>query len=185
MPIWGWICVGLVVLLVLAVAAFYLVVILPYNRMKKRLDRDGQTVVGRVTLANPSVYEPGSPLSFEFAFVVFTRENDPSEQHLTFLTDIGRRLKGFVPDMSDPDQIKLARALERQKTFDDVLRIPDRVTGGREVFFTCIGISRRLLPDGKLTREYIHLRVLVDGPHRDATMAAYPDAPEGFQCDRG
>ena len=143
----------------------------------KRLEEEGQTVVGRIFLANTSLYEGDTAPNFEFAFVVFTRENDPSDHHLAFLGDIVDRLDGFTPDDSSEEEKKLAWALETQRTVGRVLRIPDRVTGGREVYFTSTSVKRELLPGRKLTRNYLHLRVILDGDDRDEMMAPYPDGP--------
>ena len=69
MPIWGWVCVGLVAVVALGLA----LIVWIEGRREKRLRRDGRTVVARVILANPSVYDT-KPAGFEFAFVVFTRD---------------------------------------------------------------------------------------------------------------
>jgi hypothetical protein len=179
MPTWGWVCVGLAGLAVVAVALFYVFVLLPYERSQKRLMRDGQTVVGRILLANPSLYDANPPAAFEAAFVVFTRDNDASARHLAYLEQVCERLKKFVPDEDgDADEQTIGRALATQRTVgEEALRIPDRVTGGREVYFSTPNVKRRMLPEGKLTRDYIYLRVLIDGEHRDVSMIEYPDAP--------
>src|SRR4051812_37218300 len=98
MPTWGWVCVGLVGLAAGAVGLFYVFVVLPYERVQKRLMRDGQTVVARILLANPSLYDAKPPAAFEAAFVVFTRDDDASAQHLAYLGQVCARLKEFVPD---------------------------------------------------------------------------------------
>jgi hypothetical protein len=36
-----------------------------------------------------------------------------------------------------------------------------------------------MLPDGKLTRDYLYLRVIPEGQHRAASMIEYPDSPTG------
>jgi hypothetical protein len=178
MPIWGWVCLGLVGLAVAAVGLFYVFLVVPHNREQGRLTRDGQTVVARIILANPSLYDL-KPATFEFAFLVFTRDADPSERHLAFLGRVAASLQRFEPDETDPDEKKLAWALQTQRTIGDVVRIPDRVTGGREVYFTTTPVKRRMLPDGKLTREYLYLRVIPEGRHRAASMIEYPDFPRG------
>ncbi len=176
MPIWGWVCVGLGVGVVAVVALGLTLIIWSEGRREKRLQRDGQTVVARIILANPSLYDTKAA-GFEFAFLIFTRDADPSERHLAFLQQIAEELEGFEPDETDPDEKKLAWALETQRTIGDVVRIPDRVTGGREVYFATTPVKRRMLPDGKLTREYLYLRVILEGRNRDVSMIEYPDSP--------
>ena len=174
MPIWGWVCVGLVAVVALGLT----LIVWSEGRREKRLQRDGQTVVARIILANPSLYDTNAA-GFEFAFLIFTREADPSERHLNFLGQIAERLEGFEPDESEPDEKKLAWALETQRTMGDVVRIPDRVTGGREVYFATTPVKRRFLPEGKLTRDYLYLRVILKGGNREVSMIEYPNAPSG------
>jgi len=174
MPIWGWVCIGLFVAAVLGL----LLIVRSEGKREKRLLEYGQTVVARVILANPALYDEKAA-AFEFAFLLFTRDNDPSEQHLTFLGRVAENLKGFEPDESNSGEKKLASALETQRTMGDIVRVPDRVTGGREVYFASTPVMRRMLPGGKLTREYLCLRVILDGEHQDAKMVEYPDAPTG------
>ncbi len=171
MPIWGWVCVGLVALVVLGLA----LIIWSEGQREKRLQRDGQTVVARVILANPSVYDE-KPAGFEFAFLLFTRDADPSEEHLAFLAQVAEDLEGFEPDEDDEDEKKLAWALETQRTMGAVVRVPDRVTGGREVYFATTPVTRRLLPDGRLTLEYIFLRAILKDDQREVAMTGYPSA---------
>jgi hypothetical protein len=65
MPVWGWVCIGLVGLAVVAVGLFWVFVVLPYERQQKRLEQHGQTVVGYIFLANPSLYDTKPPAAFE------------------------------------------------------------------------------------------------------------------------
>lgn len=177
MPTWGWVCLGLGVGVFGVLWLLLKLMTISYNRKLKRLEEFGETVVGRIFLANPSVYHGDTAPNFEFAFVVFTRDNDDSEEHLAFLGEIVRRLDGFTADEDSEEEKKLAWSLETQRTQDGVLRIPDRVTDGREVYFCSVGVSRELLPGRKLTRNYLHLRVILDGDDRDEMMAPYPDGP--------
>lgn len=172
MPIWGWVCVGLVAVVVLGLA--YIVVV--EGQREKRLQRDGQTVVARIILANTSLYD-AKPAAFEFAFVLFTRDADPSEEHLAFLERVADNLQGFEPNPASPAEKKLAWALETQRTTGDVIRVPTRVTDGREVYFASTPVKRRMLPEGMLTRDHLFLRVILDGGRRDVSMTDYPDAP--------
>jgi hypothetical protein len=174
MPIWGWVCIGLFVAAVLGVA------VLAWLGAKQatRFREFGKTVVARIILANPSLYEKKSQ-GFEFAFLLFTRDNDPSEEHLAFLAEVATNLRGFAPDETSPEEKKLAWSLETQRTTGAVVRVPDRVTGGREVYFATTSVLRRMLPGGMLTREYLCLRVILDGDSREVTMTEYPDAPTG------
>ena len=169
MPIWGWVCIGLT-----AIVALGLVWIVIWDAQnEKLLAREGVTVVARVILANPSAYED-KPTGFEFAFVLFTRDADESDAHLEFLGDVAEKLKGFEARGNSESEKKLAWALDTQRTIGDVIRVPDRFTGGRAVYFTSVPVKRRMLPDGKLTRDYICLRAIPEGPKRLASMTEYP-----------
>ena len=97
MPIWGWICIGLFVAAIVGVLLFYYFAMhLPFEREELIREQNGENVVGRILVANTSVYEVMERArSFEFALVVFTRENNDSEEHLAFLGKIISRLKEF------------------------------------------------------------------------------------------
>lgn len=181
MPFWGWLClwalVGLLVVVGVLYLLFHVFVVLPHEREMKHLKEKGQDVVAWVLLANPSVYKDMSPPTFEFAFVVFTLDNDPSDEHLDFLQAVAEQLEDFESENSNTDEWRLGQALKTQKTVGDVLPVPKRLTGGREVYFSTPGVTRSMLPENKLTRPYIHLRVIPTGPHRASSMIEYPDAP--------
>jgi hypothetical protein len=176
MPIWGWLCVGILVLVVVAIALLYLFIIVPSDRKEKRIREEGQDAAGLIILANPSAYEK-EMTGFEFAFVLFTLDERHSDSQLDFLRDIHDELQEFEADEDKPDELKLAWALDTQRTIDDVVRVPKRISGKRATYFTTISIKRDLLPKGRLTRDYLYLRVIPEGPHRGAFMIEYPDSP--------
>src|SRR5262249_3940800 len=132
MPIWGWVCAGLTV-----AAAAVAVALMRFSRQQDRLMREGQTVVARILFAHPYLYDADDSSTFSAAFVVFTMDDDNSEEHLEALAEICERLEGFRPRRDgDADEQKIGRALSRQITVGQTpLRLPDRITGGRDVYF--------------------------------------------------
>jgi hypothetical protein len=172
MPIWGWVCIGLTA----AAVAFVAFALWQFGRQQERLTRDGRTVVARVLFAHPCLYDAADRSTFSAAFVVFTLDDDNSPAHLAYLAGVCERLEGFRPGRNaDADEQKIGRALSQQITVGQTpLRLPNRVTGGREVYFATPNVMRRMLPEGMLTEEYIYLKVLIDGDYRDLAMIDYP-----------
>jgi hypothetical protein len=176
MPAWIWAAAGVVALAGVAVALFFVVIVWPGDRKQKRLDQQGQTVVARILMAHQSLYEPKPTAIFEGAAVVFTRDNDVSDRHLAFLREVCERLEDFEADVDgDADEKAISKVLATQtSTGKEALRIPPRLTNGREVYLSTLVILRRFLPERRLTREYIYLRVLIDDQHCDVSMIGYP-----------
>jgi hypothetical protein len=174
MPTWGWICIGLVLAPLLLITVW----VIQFNQQQKRLMRDGERVVARILLAHPCLYDPDDFKTFSAAFVVFTLDDDNSEEHLAYLEKICNRLEDFKPKRNgDEDEQKIGKALSQQITVGEVpLRLPDRITKGEEVYFATPNVHRRMLPVGKLTLDYIYLMVLIDGDFRNLAMIEYPAA---------
>ena len=159
--IWGLVCVGLPVALLALLALF----VWQFSRKQARLMQDGQTVVARVLFAHPCLYDAEDSSTFSGAFVVFTMDDDASERHLAEPAEICERLDGFRPRRNgDADEQTIGKALTQQITVgQNALRIPDRITSGKEVYFSTPNVMRRMLPEGRLVRDYIYLKVLIDG----------------------
>jgi hypothetical protein len=176
MPVWGWVCLGLVGAPV-AFLAFLAFITIRYNQKQNRLMREGQTVVARILLANPYLYDARDSTTFGAAFVVFTLDNDTSEEHLAYLAEICEKLEDFRPRKdANADERKIAKALADQTTIGHTpLRIPDRLTGGREAYFATPNVMRRMLPGKKLTEDYILLQVIITKTYRDCMMIEYPE----------
>ena len=175
--IWGLVCVGLPVALVALFALF----VWQFSRRQARLMHDGQTVVARVLFAHPCLYDAEDSSTFSGAFVVFTMDDDASERHLAELAEICERLDGFRARRNgDEDEQTIGKALTRQITVGQIpLLIPDRIARGKAVYFSTPAVMRRMLPEGRLVRDYIYLKVLIDGDYRDLAMIEYPE--EGVQ----
>lgn len=177
MPIWGWVCVSLVVVVVI-VALPFVFFYFWVSRRNDRILREGRTVVARILMADPCLYDPDDYHSFAGAAAVFTFDNDNSPEHLDYLARICERLEDFEPGYdADSAERRMAYLISHQTTGrGGPIRIPDRITEGRKAFFTTLTISRYKLPKKKLTREYIYLKVLMKGNTRDCTMIEYPKA---------
>ncbi len=176
MPIWGWVCIGLVVAAI-AVVVLLVVIVKQHERGQERLKRDGETVVARIYFAHPCLYDPDDTSTFSAAFVVFTLDNDNSDEHLEYLKGICDQLADFKPSKrGDADEQTIGKALSQQTTVGETpLRLPDRITDGKDVYFATPNVFRRMLPDDHLTLDYIYLKVLIDGDYRDLAMIEYLD----------
>ncbi|AMV20917.1 hypothetical protein [Planctomyces sp. SH-PL14] len=172
MPIWGWVCLGLPA----ALAAFLAYITWQFGRQQARLKERGRTVVARILFADPVLYDRNNGATFSAAFVVFTMSADTSPAHLESLRTICERLDGFQPQSDDEDELKIGAALQQQTTAGQIpLRIPNRITQGKEVYFATPNVMRRMLPGGRLLKEYIYLKVLIEGDTRELAMIEYPD----------
>jgi hypothetical protein len=174
MPIWGWVCVGLAALAVVGAFAFWLFVWRPIVREGELVAAEGETVVGKILFCNDTLFDEKDPNDFEAAFVVFTRDCDASVEHLAVLDGIIRQLKSFEPDEDVPEQVKLAKALETQRTVGTVLKIPKRYANGREAYLATPNVDRKLLPEGKITRDYLFVKFLYRDDCKGCDMVEYP-----------
>lgn len=171
MPIWGWVCLGVPA----ALAAFLAYITWQFGRQQARLMERGRTVVARILFADPALYDPTHGATFSAAFVVFTMSDDTSPAHLDYLRTICERLDGFQPESDDEDELKIGGAIRQQTTVGQIpLRLPNRITNGKEVYFATPNVMRRMLPRKRITKEYIVLKVLIDGDTRELAMIEYP-----------
>ena len=175
MPVWGWVCLGLPA----AVAAFLAYIAWQFSRQQARLMARGRPVVARILFADPCLYDPNDGATFSAALVVFTMSNDTSPSHLGFLRSICERLDRFKPESDDEDELTIGEAIRQKTTVGQIpLLLPHKLTGGKAVYFATPNVMRRMLPGGKLIREYIHLQVLIENDTRELAMIEYPHETE-------
>jgi hypothetical protein len=135
-------------------------------REREQLVTRGKVVWGALVQANELLFRPG-PNDCP-ANAIFSPDNDYDGEPL----ELGRlghelfALKGTRPD--DPVLRKVAADItnEMQRSFN--FRIPDAMTGGREVYFTTIMVHRRHLPGRVLTQGFFPM--VVDPGQTEATM---------------
>lgn len=171
MPGWGWICILIAIAIVLGGLGLLVFLLLPDKR-KERLLKEGKTVVARILLASPSLYDAADRSPFGFALVVFTLDGDASIQHLAFLKEISDQLEKLDPsDVAYTEEQTIARSICQMRTIGTFpIRIPERLTSGRTVYFATPSVMRRLLPGSYLSQDYIYLKVIAEGEHRGITM---------------
>lgn len=171
MPGWGWICVGIAVAII-ALGIGLLVFLLLPDRRKEHLLREGKIVVARILLASPALYDSADRSPFGFALVVFTLDNDSSPEHLAFLKGISEQLERLDPrHVVYTEEQTIARSIHQMRTIGTFpIRIPERITGGRIVYFATPSVMRRLLPESCLTLDYLYLKVIAEGEKRGLTM---------------
>ncbi len=172
MPIWGWVCVSLV-----AVVFLYSAAEMIRNSLNSaKVARDGATVVAHVVAADDRLYQPLGPgvyPDYSSVKVVFTLDDTLSDAHYTKLEAYADRLRNYTPADSSKVERTLASVKKPHIPCPRPLRLPDRLTNGEEVYAASVDAYWNLLPEGRLTRPYIHCKVLV-GPGGGVRMVQSP-----------
>lgn len=153
-----------------------LVFLLLPDRRKERLLREGKTVVAKVLMASPELYDTANRTPFGFAHVLFTLDDDHSAEHLAYLEEVGQCLSECQTTReADADERLITQAVTQPRTVGAIpLRIPQRLTRQQVVFFGTPSIMWRHFPDGCLSRDYIYLKVIVDAEDRGLMMIEDP-----------
>lgn len=180
MPIWGWVCVGLVTVLAL-VWALIVVYGLVVNRRERRLyEADAEEFVGWIVQANTALYSAGGidrPAQVLVAFDGVPAVPDPSVGELAARM---AALKGREP--SDGTEAFVADLVndESYKPFER-FRLPDEFTGGREVYSVHVWVERSLLPDSRLQHPFIRCLLFRDQPDTRPLMGRYRPSDDQYK----
>ena len=173
MPIWGWVGVGLAALAVVAVA----LLVLWGLALDAYLTANGEDEVAWVMMAHVSAYRGRmrNGLNYSYAQVVFTPDGDTSDEHLALLKGYGDSLRTFRPAKNAGfDQRMLGQVFRDEVPYFTPTRLPDRLTGGAEVYTASIKLYWNLFPLGRLTEPYVYCTAVVE-KHRGIRMTAYPE----------
>jgi hypothetical protein len=109
--------------------------------------------------------EPGQRRDCHVVFTTTPNVADLDER----LEDIAGQLHSFEPgDNPTEDERITASVMETQISYYTPLRLPDRVAGELEAYNVSVSLRYEELPDGKLTEEYIHCKVVTEGEHAGA-----------------
>jgi hypothetical protein len=181
MPIWGWVCSGLVIF---AGIALFLLVIwadLHERKMAKRYAEDAELVVGWIVQANKVLYYPESNLERPAQILVSaSARSDPPDP---FMADLAKRvaaLKGEEPETELEAEVAKLVNDESYREFERFL-LPLEFTSGREVYSMHIWVKRSLLPGGALRNPFVRCLVLWDDPATGPRMVAYQPGDDSHQ----
>lgn len=119
-------------------------------RERARLLRSGRVVWGTLVQANELLFQPATADLPAAALYSPDRHYDDKPEELGRIAQALFALKGTTP--ADPSLQKLAHDITDELERSYNLRVPDLLTGGREVYLTTIMVHRRHLPGGYLTQ---------------------------------
>lgn len=182
MGLWAWIglFVGAAVLVIVGLVVWAIV---DGMAQDKRYREQGTKVLGWIVQANPVLYEAGGMDNVALILVSFDANPDPPDPFMFHLAERIAEIKRGKPTTPDEAEVSVAISDDTYRPFHRY-RLPDELTGGREVYCMHAWISRALLPGSTL--QYVHIRCLVirDDPKSRAMMVAYEAKDEAFRGAR-
>jgi hypothetical protein len=189
MPIWGWVCAGLVVV----AAGLVVLGTIDERKLRRHYAEHAERAIGWIVQANTALYTSGaegkdrdrtgvswggSPAQILVAFGAGADEPDP---YMAELAERVAALKGERPD--DPDEVAVARLVDDEAYRPrERFRLPDGFTGGREVYSMHVWVDRALLFGGVLRHPFVRCLVFPDDPNARALMDAYRPADKDHEA---
>lgn len=180
MPIWGWVCVGLVVLAVL----FFVWVSFQDKQTRKKYEEHGTPVIGWIVQANNDLYERGNFDKPAQILVCFDAEDNPPDEFMAKLAERVAELKGADPDTKAERAVARLVNDESYQPFKRFL-LPKSFTDGREVYSMHVWVERAKLPDGVLQYVFVRCLVLADEENTRPLMAEYKKRDKPFRGKPG
>jgi hypothetical protein len=175
MSCWGWTAVAVV-----AVVVLIFVVYKKDKARKERIERDGQTVLCWIVVANDALYQPRTGFrDYSYAQVVFTFE--PETPELTrLLNDCAEQLQTYQPGEAPTEDERIIGSVMRNHVphFQPRL-VPTHLTRGKTIYTASVIVPWSKLPEGRLTRPYIIGRAFV-GPDGGVHMKDYPNTESDY-----
>jgi hypothetical protein len=167
MPIWGWICVSIVILLA-GVIIYYAIVI---KNLEKRHEAEGELMVGWIVQANNILYQPGSMASWAQILVAFDEPEFP-DPHASVLALSFAELKDG--QATTADEKKIAKLVRDERAMpNERFRLPKTYTRGREIYSMHVMVERYLLPKGYLHLPFVRVSVIRDDANSRVLMRKY------------
>lgn len=171
----GWICGGLVV-----AGVAYLAIARVVDA--RRAARHGQLVRAWIVFANDSLHQPRDGDAHSYAQVVFNLDPDTPDNRAE-LQRLAAEVRAFrpAPDGAEVEHT-IGRVIKSQvPLLGEPLRLPDRLTGGRRAYTASVEVYWNRLPDRRLSRGDLYLKVIVFGrpailhvPYPEGADAAAP-----------
>ncbi len=119
-------------------------------RERMRVLETGQVVWAALVQANQLLFEPGTLDCPAAAVYGLDPSFDRDPDELRRIAHELFALKGTTP--ADPALRQAADDITNEMARRYNMRLPDALTGGRDVYMTCIMVHRRHLPTGYLTQ---------------------------------
>lgn len=177
MPIWGWVCSGLVVLAVVGGIG----TLVWEAIQRRRYERDADEVIGWVVHADVDLYA-SDRFNDGTVWVLVNFDSQPGELDAETGWLAGRvaELKGRVPRTDDEKAIvAFLRGTGYQPS--ERLLLPAALTGGRAVYLLTVSVKREWLPDKVLSRPFVRCLLFRDKPDTRTLIARYQASDADFQ----
>jgi hypothetical protein len=138
----------------------------------------GKPTKGWIVFANDVLYRPSEAKvdrGFEKGLIVFTLDPQVTDLPAT-LESWAEQLRQFeAPEGAEGDERIIGSVMRTQVGYSRPLRLPERITGGREGYLSSLDIYRDKLPGGVLTQPYVECQAL-PGDGGGVEMLDYPRA---------
>jgi hypothetical protein len=176
MPIWGWICLG-----ALLVSVAFLAWAIVNSRIEERRCREeGKRVLGWIVQANSDLYSTGSIDRPAQILVCFDARDNPPDP---FMEDLARRagvLKRKESQSAEEDEVAALVKDESYRPFQRFL-LPRKFTQGKLVYSMHVWVKRKHLPAGKLKYAFVRCYALEDDEKSRSLMAPYEASDRDFR----
>lgn len=159
MPIWGWVCVGLVIVAVVFIA----VVNLKIANARKYTIANGDPVIGWLVQANNNLFEAGNQDYPALVLISPDPKSADDEEYMTELAEDIMAIKGVDCDDEDEEFVSSLvtdeRYIEGKRT-----KLPKSFTDRPNIYLCHVYIFRDDLPKKRLTQNYVCCSIIWDEP---------------------
>ena len=173
MPIWGWLCCGLVVAFVM----LSVYIRITEARTRERYENGADSFVGWIVQANNVLYQPGVGSSPAMVLIGF----DGVIGELDFAVgDLARRVAQLKHGEADSRVEEDVALLVRDESYRPFQwnPLPEEFTGGLEVYSVHVWIERKFLPEKVLKLPFVRCLAFPDQPNSRVIMDHYRDSDE-------
>ncbi|MGN1032952.1 MAG: hypothetical protein ACI4PU_05780 [Intestinibacter sp.] len=137
--------------------------------MQEEFFEKGEFAIGAIVMANTKLFKWGI-LDLPACIVYTFDEYYNDSEHMRELVSIADQMYNLAGKRHEDKVLKqIAYVIESEVERLFGIRLPDDITGGREVFFTTIMVNRKYLPGKKLDRSVYPFNIL-RGRRPDAMM---------------
>ncbi len=151
-----------------------------------KLDKYGTTVKAWLVFGNENLFRQMPPkASYHALFIFSTDDRIPRpERELPILA---KDLQEFRAASSSFEETSIEQLLQTGEGVRFPMKIPSRITGKFEVYFSVVEVKAEMLPDNSLTKKYIYCKFF-KGKHREeglVRMIPYPEEEQETDRERG
>ena len=176
MPIWGWVCLGLVALVIL----FAVYALMSESRLRRHYERNADPMVGWIVQANPVLYDDDGWDNVAQILVAFDAPSKTPDPEIGELAARVAELKTSEPDGEEEAEVAELVRDETYRPFE-WFKLPEEFTGGREVYSIHVWVERELLPGRRLRHPFVRCLVMRDEANSRVLMDKYRRSDAKFK----